>query len=205
MTRTHRFAPRSALPFILAAALPLAAVAQTPYSGTAIPIPGTFEAENFDLGGEGVAYHDDVAGNAGGQYRTGEDVDITLDAAAGYGVNNFETGEWMIYTVNVATSGNYDIAINASNNYPASSAFHVEIDGVNVTGSVVVPMTGSWSTFQWVTKASVPVTAGTHRLKLVSDVQYFNVNQLRLTAGASSPWGGAAASIPGTFEAENFD
>ena len=83
-------------------------------------------------------------------------MDITLDAAAGYVVNNFETGEWMIYTVNVATSGNYDIAINASNNYTPSSAFHVEIDGVNVTGSVVVPMTGSWSTFQWVTKANVP-------------------------------------------------
>ena len=205
MTGKRRLAPRSALPFILAAALPLAATAQTPFSGSPIPVPGTFEAENFDLGGQGVAYHDNLAGNAGGQYRTTEDVDITLDAAAGYVVNNFETGEWIIYTVNVATSGNYDIAINASNNYTPSSAFHVEIDGVNVTGSVVVPMTGSWSTFQWVTKANVPVSAGTHRLKLVSDVQYFNVNQLRLTAGASSPWGGAAASVPGTFEAENFD
>jgi hypothetical protein len=205
MTCKRRSAPRSALPFVLAATLPFAALGQTPYTGSAIPVPGVFEAENFDLGGEGVAYHDAVAGNAGGQYRTAEDVDIILDPVAGYVVNNFSTGEWMIYTVNVAASGNYDIAVNASNNYAATSAFHVEIDGVNVTGSVVVPMTGSWNTFQWVTRASVPISAGTHRLKLVSDVQYFNLNQLRLTAGASAAWGGTPASIPGTFEAENFD
>jgi hypothetical protein len=45
--------------------LPLAAQTQTPFGGTPIPLPGTFEAENFDNGGEGVAYHDNVAGNAG--------------------------------------------------------------------------------------------------------------------------------------------
>ena len=170
MTSKRRLNPRSALPFLLAAALPFAASAQTPYTGTPVSIPGTFEAENFDLGGEGVAYHDNVAGNAGGQYRTSEDVDIILDPSAGYVVDNFETGEWMIYTVNVAAASNYDIAIAASNNFTPSSAFHVEIDGVNVTGSVPVPMTGSWSTFQWVTKSNVPLSAGTHRLKLQSDV-----------------------------------
>src|SRR5438105_824553 len=88
-----------------------------PFSGTPIAIPGTFEAENFDLGGEGVAYHDNVKGNAGGQYRLSEDVDIILSADAlggGYVVNNFETGEWLAYTVNVAASAHYDIEIRAT-------------------------------------------------------------------------------------------
>jgi len=53
---------------------------QSPYTGTPFAAPGSFEAENFDLGGEGVAYHDAVAGNAGGQYRTAEDVDIISPA-----------------------------------------------------------------------------------------------------------------------------
>src|SRR3954462_5123794 len=35
--------------------------ATTPYSGSPIPIPGTVEAENFDNGGEGSAYHDSTA------------------------------------------------------------------------------------------------------------------------------------------------
>ena len=64
----------AAIAFLLAASLPIAA--QSPYSGTPILVSGTFEAEDFDRGGEGVAYHDNVPGNAGGQYRTSEDVDI---------------------------------------------------------------------------------------------------------------------------------
>ncbi|MBN1598076.1 MAG: Ig-like domain-containing protein, partial [Bacteroidales bacterium] len=46
---------------------------QTPYAGT-IAIPGIIEAENYDNGGEGVAYHDNDASNNGGQYRTSEGV-----------------------------------------------------------------------------------------------------------------------------------
>src|SRR4051812_13808735 len=175
MTRKHRLAPRSALPFILAAALPLAAMAQTPYSGTAIPIPGTFEAENFDNGGEGVAYHDNVAGNAGGQYRTTESVDIKATADPGaYVVTNFETGEWLVYTVSVATSGLYDIDLRLSSGTFTDGAFHVEIDGANVSGSVSVPATGSFDTFQWVGRKGVALTAGQHVLKLVSEQQYFD-------------------------------
>src|SRR5438477_868324 len=41
----------------------------TPYTGTPIAGPGSFEAENFDLGGEGVAYHGKTPGNPGGNYR----------------------------------------------------------------------------------------------------------------------------------------
>src|SRR6266480_1905741 len=54
----------------------------TPYTGTPIAVPGSFEAENFDLGGEGVAYHDNTPGNQGGNYRLTEDVDIVVSSDA---------------------------------------------------------------------------------------------------------------------------
>ncbi|HEY2030303.1 MAG TPA: carbohydrate-binding protein [Myxococcales bacterium] len=187
------------------------ALAQTAHYGTPLSIPNTFEAEDFDNGGEGLAYHDNVPGNAGGAYRPAEDVDIIVspepNQAGGYVVNNFETGEWMLYTVNVSSTRAYDISIRASNNYSASSAFHVEVDGHDVTGSVVVPMTGSWDVFQWVGKQGVTLSAGQHQLKLVCDRQYFNVNQIDVEASAStSPaFGGTPANLPGTIEAENFD
>src|SRR5262249_20201159 len=60
--------------FIDVTRTPATAGAHTPFSGTPIPLPGTFEAEDFDNGGEGNAYHDNVPGNAGGQYRTAESV-----------------------------------------------------------------------------------------------------------------------------------
>ena len=45
----------------------------TPYGGTPISVPGTIQAENYDNGGEGIAYHDMDANNQ--FYRTGEGVD----------------------------------------------------------------------------------------------------------------------------------
>lgn len=158
----------------------------TPYTGTPIAVPGTFEAEHFDKGGEGVAYRDTTATNLGGQFRPAEAVDLiasTDPAGGGYVVNNFAAGEWLNYTIEVAASGNYVIALRASHNYSATDvAFHIEIDGARAGSPVVVPKTGSWSTFQWVSTAAVPLTAGRHVLRVVADRPYFNLNQIRVTA-----------------------
>ena len=61
----------------------------TPYKPLAIP--GTIQAEDYDLGGEGVAYHDTTAGNSGGAYRQ-DGVDIET-SAAGTPVVGIENGE----------------------------------------------------------------------------------------------------------------
>ena len=42
--------------------------ASTPFKIGPVRVPGTIEAENFDAGGEGIAYHDLTAGNTGGAY-----------------------------------------------------------------------------------------------------------------------------------------
>ena len=178
---------------------------QSPYTGSPFAVPGSFEAENFDLGGEGVAYHDAVAGNAGGQYRTNEDVDIYTPAAgtnaSGYVVNNIQTGEWLEYTIDVAAAGSYMLELRVSSEY-TSSRFHVEIDGVDVTGSMTVPSTGWWGTFAYVGKA-VTLSAGQHVLRVHSDQEYFNLDAIRISA--QTPFSGTAFAAPGTFQAEDFD
>ena len=40
-----------------------------------LSVPGRIQAEDYNLGGEGVAYHDTTPGNTGGAYRQ-DDVDI---------------------------------------------------------------------------------------------------------------------------------
>ena len=169
----------------------------TPFTGTPVPLPRAFFAKDFDRGGEGVAYHDLTAANAGGQYRTSEGVDIiasTDTQGGGHAINNFQTGEWLAYTVNVATSGSYDLAVYASSNQSTPAAFHIELDGVNVTGSVAVAKTASWTTFQWVGKQGVNLTAGKHVLKVVSEQQYFNMSAVSvLASGTSSSNPGATA------------
>ena len=199
--------------------------AGTPYSGTPAALPGTLEAENFDKGGNNVAYRDLSSGNSGGQYRTADSVDIIASsdsAGGGYVVNNFQTGEWLAYSVSVPADGSYELAIRAANKNVSGAAFHAELDGVDVTGSVAVPSTGDWTSFQWVAKSGVPLKAGTHVLKIVSDQQYFNVNQVRISGGASTPpptggttppayaysgtpFSGTPIAVPKAFEAEDFD
>ncbi len=175
--------------------------AGTPFTGSPIALPKVFEAENFDLGGEGVAYHDLSVGNSGAQYRTSEDVDIvasTDSAGGGYVVNNFQTGEWMGYSVSVPTSGPYDISIRAADNYSSPGAFHIEIDGTDVTGNVAVGSTGGWSNFQWFGVQGVSLKAGTHVLKLVADAQYFNVNQISVLAGSTTSTSTSTSTTSGT-------
>ena len=178
---------------------------QSPYTGTPFAVPGEFEAENFDLGGEGVAYHDAVPGNAGGQYRTSEDVDIYTPAAgtnaSGHAVNNIQTGEWLEYTINVAAAGSYMVELHVSSEY-TGSRFHVEIDGVDVTGPMTVPSTGWWGTYTWVGKA-VNLTAGQHVLRVHSEQEYFNLDRIRITT--QTPFSGSAFAVPATFQAEDFD
>ncbi len=198
----------------LAAAVPLDSSA-APYSGKPINLPATIEAEHFDKGGEGVGYHDTTAANLGGKFRTREGVDIIASrdpAGGGYVVGYFMTGEWLAYTVNVPKAGWYDISIRAANNDPAAGSFHVEVDGVNVTGSVSVPVTGSWSAFQWFGTNGVQLPAGKHVLKLVVDVEGFDVNQISVTATpvavsgyTGTPYGGTPIALPRVFEAEDFD
>ena len=161
----------------------------TPYTGTPIALPAMFEAENFDKGGEGVAYHDLTPGNVGGQYRTAEDVDIvasTDSAGGGYVIMNFQTGEWLAYTVNVAANGTYDLSVRVSHTDVTTPKLHMEVDGVDVTGPITVPETGSWDTFQWIGKTGVSLSAGKHVIKLVADAEYFRLNQISVLASAPS-------------------
>ena len=74
---------------------------QEPFGGTVPTMPGVIQAENYDTGGESVAYYNTTVGNPGGVYRS-DDVGIepTSDTGGGYDVSSLNTGEWLEYTVN---------------------------------------------------------------------------------------------------------
>ncbi|HEX8522975.1 MAG TPA: carbohydrate-binding protein [Tepidisphaeraceae bacterium] len=142
-----------------------------PYRPVSIGSAGaTVEAEDFDLGGEGVAYHDNDAANNGGQYRTGEavDVQVSSDAGGGYNLGWTSSGEWLKYTVSVTDAGSYAIDFRVASN-GAGGTFHLESDGVDVTGGLTVPNTFGWQNWSTITKRGVNLTGGTHVLRLVMD------------------------------------
>src|SRR5206468_204807 len=115
------------------------------------------------------------------------DVDIIapMGNATGAVVNNFQTGEWLEYTISVAQTGTYRLEANASSEF-STSRWHAEIDGVNVTGSVAVPNTGWWGTFQWIGVGGISLSAGQHVLRIYADQEYFNLDALRVVASGDT-------------------
>ena len=184
---------------------------QTPYPGRPHALPGTIQAEEFDHGGEGVAYHDGDAQNIGNQFRqTGVDITQTPDAGGGYIVGWAYAGEWLEYTVDVSTTGTYTFEARVASN-GTGGAFHLEVDGLSQGGGINIPNTGGWHIYQTVTRSGINLSAGTHVLRLAMDsngqgsaVGNFNHFSF-LPPAARSPFRGAPAVIPGLIEAEDFD
>jgi hypothetical protein len=182
----------------------LGAPVSAPFSGTPIAIPvtgsATIQAETFDNGGEGVAYHDIDAVNSGGAYRaTGVDLQTTTDTGGGHNVGWTRAGEWLAYAVDVASSGTYNVDFRVASN-GTGGTFHLEVDGTDVTGATSVPGTGGWQAWKTLTRSGVALPAGQHTLRLVMNSvgatgSVGNFNYVRI---GSTPTGAAVTVTTNT-------
>lgn len=182
----------------------------SPFSGSPVAIPGKIEAENFDNGGEGVAYHDSDAQNAGGAYRTtGVDLEATTDSGGGSNVGWTSAGEWLGYTVNVTSAGTYALQARVASS-GAGGTFHVEMGGSNKTGPMTIPNSGGWQSWTTLT-ATVNLGAGTQTMKVVEDSNganggIGNLNWINFVPGSSGGGGSTIApSAPTGFVATAGD
>ena len=159
-------------------------MAQGPYNGPHVT-HGRVQAEDFDTGGMGVAYFDVTPENQGDSlHRSGEAVDIKIISGVadnGHAIGFMQDTEWLEYTITVASRGNYIIGFRVLSPND-SGRIHVEIDGVDVTGEIVIPATGAWDTDNWVTVYIDPVTLqeGESVLRVVVDAQYLDLNYIDL-------------------------
>ncbi|MBM4012930.1 MAG: carbohydrate-binding protein, partial [Planctomycetes bacterium] len=124
-------------------------LAGEPFRGGPRQIPGVIEAEDFDAGDAGVAYHDLTEANHGADYRGPTQVDIErrADASNGHGIGWARAGEWLTYTVEAADAGPYTLEISVAS-AKAGGRFHIEFDGKDATGPIQVPNTGGWTKLQ---------------------------------------------------------
>lgn len=153
---------------------------------TSTHVPALIEAEDYDEGGQGVAYSDTTSGNQGGEYRT-DDVDIDIATEGGYFVGWTSAGEYLNYTIEVADAGNFDFTVRVSSGLSSDKTFHLEIDGVDVTGPVVFNTGGAgWQSFQDVVVTDIPLSAGVQELRLVMDSGAFNVTSIDVQESSST-------------------
>ncbi|HEY1164071.1 MAG TPA: carbohydrate-binding protein [Chitinophaga sp.] len=172
---------------------------QNPFSGIPINLPGKVEAEDFDTGGEGIAYHDASANNQGNQYRTTDGVDIEGCSEGGYNIGYVASGEWLEYTVNVTQAGIYTIQARVATPY-ANKTFHVELDGQNISGTIAVPVTGGFQGWQTVSVNTPALTTGVKTLRIAMDAADLNINYLTFAIAGS---GGSAPQVNITSPANN--
>src|SRR3954470_3889735 len=140
---------------------------QKPFKGAPFNVGDRIEVEDYDLGGEGISYHDVDPANRGGKYRS-DGVDIEASAAGGYDVAFAAAGEWLEYTISVPADGNYALDI-ATSSYSFGGSFHLDIDGVPALGPITSPATGGWQKWQVLHAAGLKLTAGTHVMRLSLD------------------------------------
>lgn len=151
---------------------------QAPYGTSPHQIPGRIEAEEYDQGGEGTAYHEaDENGNEGQTDFRNDQVDIetTTDQSGSYNIGYALEGEWLEYTVNVAAAGTYNIELRVAVDGDGRN-LKIEMDGVNISGNVELPNTGGWQTWTTVTVNDVELTAGEHVMRITFNADYMNLN-----------------------------
>ena len=146
--------------------------ATRPYKGKVNAIPGAIELEDFDEGGEGVAYHDlDPQNQEKKQppYRdTGVDLEWREAASGKFNLGWTRPGEWLAYTVEVKKAGTYRIDMRVACKGPGGT-FHLEFNGLDRTGPIRIPDTGGWEHLKPFSHSDVKLAAGRFLMKAIMD------------------------------------
>ena len=164
---------------------------QTPFHGTPFAVNATIQAEDFDKGGQGVAFSDADSTNKGGKYRLTERVDLetTGDTGGGFNVGYTAANEWIEYTITIPAAGNYDIQTRLAAVQHGQISYAV--DGVRRAVVGVMPTAG-FQSYTTVTHHLGTLSAGTHVLRLQFESTngargIANVNWLRIVPASVPP------------------
>jgi Carbohydrate binding module (family 6)/Protein of unknown function (DUF1573) len=183
---------------------------EAPFGGTPAAVPGTAMAENYDTGGQGVAYNvTAVNGTANGYRSDGVDLEPATAPATGNDLGWTAAGQWFKYTVNVSTAGTYTVSFLVAGNVAVTDAFHLSNSaGTNLTGSVAVPATGGWQAWKTVT-ATVTLPAGTQTLTLNEDNAGWNIDSMAFAStgtggGGTGGGGGGGGAVSISPASQNF-
>jgi aryl-phospho-beta-D-glucosidase BglC (GH1 family) len=146
------------------------------FLGVPANIPGIVEAENFDMGGEGLTYHDTDPTNIPGDYRPEEAVDIYDRLGDGYHIGNALPGEWYEYTVDVENDGEYLMNVYLAS-LEGGGKFQIKIGEVE-SDTLIAPVTYSALTTKNVS-GIMDLTAGEQIMRFtVIEKPLFNIDKI---------------------------
>jgi fibronectin type 3 domain-containing protein len=168
-------------------------ITESPWGVSPIALPGREEAENFDFGGNAVAYNVGAAQGSDNYRSTPMNIVPSTDTGGGWEVDSLRAGEWINYTVNKLAYGPQTLAVRVSSAV-ATAKFHFElitsivqdypriVTTEAITPTISVPNTGGaghWTTL------TVPIdpelSLGEQTVRLVVDTAGVNFNWFGVT------------------------
>ncbi|MEI7421514.1 MAG: Ig-like domain-containing protein [Prolixibacteraceae bacterium] len=151
-----------------------------PWLGVNPVLPGVIEAEDYDIGGEAITYHDTDPNNRGGVYRTdGVDILKKSDNLHGFFISWTEVGEWLSYTVDVKKSAKMDINLLIASK-AGGGEIHLEMNDKPLTNHLVITGTGDDQQFRLFSFKDVYFKSGLRKLKVVIDKGGINLDYIEI-------------------------
>lgn len=176
-----------------------------PYFEQPLGLPGHIEIGYYDRGGLGLAYHDnDVAQRGTSPFRKDEGVDLDNCSEGLYNTGHTNINEWVKFTVKINYTGSYRIAcmVASPNDH---GRLRIELDDVNVSGSIVVPKTGGYQTWRTVEVPNVQLVEGEYTLRHFLETGGYNAGRFAFLPNDRVPYNIQPHSIPGEIFATEFD
>ncbi|MBN1596805.1 MAG: carbohydrate-binding protein [Bacteroidales bacterium] len=137
-----------------------------PANTTYYQIPGTIQAEDYSD-------------------MSGIDLESTSDDGGGQNVGWIDNGDWMVYNVNVASSGTYTVNYRVASQNGGGSIRLEQAGGGTVYGTIGVPGTGGWQSWTTISH-TVTLSAGQQQIGIYASAGGFNINWFSFTSGGST-------------------
>jgi hypothetical protein len=144
------------------------------------------EAEDYNQGGEGVAYHDSDAANHGNtDLRPDEGVDLWDIGDGVVKIGSVQAGEWVTFDYDFPAAGSYKITLHTATPHDAAGII-LYLDGVEIQRWQALPNTGAYSSFTTV-DAETTVDAGAHTIKIEFAGQSSDMDKLEIALVNEQP------------------
>jgi hypothetical protein len=166
----------------------------------------TIEAEDFDIGGEGISFHAGANGANDNSRVYRADAGDGSEAVSlegrndGLTIGNFQIGDWTAYTLDVQEAGNYDIfLLMATNNDDRINRIEIndEFD------YEVISHSSGWGNFEYARVSDVELKAGLQTLYVIINS---NFDRIEIKKHVDiSPYENTPQVIPGIIQAWKFD
>lgn len=147
-------------------------------NGVPHKIPGTINPTHYDLGGEGIGYHDLNPANNGDGIRQDQGVETEYRLETGT-IGGIQNGEWLEYTIDIEEDGNYTVAILFAA-IGQFGKFHIEIDEEDISGQIYVIPSGNNNIFRPTTLENILLLKGVRIMRIHFDYAFYNMGTISI-------------------------